>query len=148
MPRTLKKNFKYEDENGNMKESLFTKEDAIRVYTWDAQGLDIPGLSNVDLPILVNYVNSNPDLKAFADKLLGLNKNTEPKAPTESWPAGTITSDLLNTLNTDGRKQLLEVWQQNVDAIFTPTNLNKLEAAYGKPYVTALKRFFKKNANG
>ena len=148
VPRTLKKNFKYEDENGNMKESLFTKEDAIRVYTWDAQGLDIPGLSNVDLPILVNYVNSNPDLKAFADKLLGLNKNTEPKAPTESWPAGTITSDLLNTLNTDGRKQLLEVWQQNVDAIFTPTNLNKLEAAYGKPYITALKDSLRRMRTG
>ena len=148
VPRTLKKNFKYEDENGNMKESLFTKEDAIRVYTWDAQGLDIPGLSNVDLPILVNYVNSNPDLKAFADKLLGLNKNTEPKAPTESWPAGTITSDLLNTLNTDGRKQLLEVWQQNVDAIFTSTNLNKLEAAYGKPYVTALKDSLRRMRTG
>ena len=148
VPRTLKKNFKYEDENGNMKESLFTKEDAIRVYTWDAQGLDIPGLSNVDLPILVNYVNSNPDLKAFADKLLGLNKNTEPKAPAESWPAGTITSDLLNTLNTDGRKQLLEVWQQNVDAIFTPTNLNKLEAAYGKPYVTALKDSLRRMRTG
>ena len=148
VPRTLKKRFKYEDENGNMKESLFTKEEAIRVYTWDAQGFEIPGLSNVDLPILVNYVNSNPDLKAFADKLLGLNKNTEPKAPTESWPAGTITSDLLNTLNTDGRKQLLEVWQQNVDAIFTPTNLNKLEAAYGKPYVTALKDSLRRMRTG
>jgi len=148
VPRTLKKNFKYEDENGNMKESLFTKEDAIRVYTWDAQGFDIPGLSNVDLPILVNYVNSNPDLKAFADKLLGLNKNVDPKAPTESWPAGTITSDLLNTLNTDGRKQLLEVWQQNVDAIFTSTNLNKLEAAYGKPYVTALKDSLRRMRTG
>ena len=65
VPRKLKKRFKYKDENGNMKESLFTKEDAIRVYTWDAQGFEIPGLSNVDLPILVNYVNSNPDLKAF-----------------------------------------------------------------------------------
>jgi hypothetical protein len=80
--------------------------------------------------------------------LLGLNKNTEPKAPTESWPAGTITSDLLNTLNTDGRKQLLEVWQQNVDAIFTATNLNKLEAAYGKPYVTALKDSLRRMRTG
>lgn len=148
VPRKLKKSFKYEDENGNMKESLFSKEDAIRVYTWNAQGLDIPGLSKVDLPILVNYVNANPDLKAFADKLLGLNKNTEPKAPSESWPAGTITSDLLNTLNTDGRKQLLEVWQQNVDAIFTSANLNKLEAAYGESYVRALKDSLRRMRTG
>ena len=139
VPRKLKKTFEYEDENGNMKESLFTKEDAIRVYVWDSQGLDIEGLSNVDLPILVNYINANPDLKAFADKLMELNKNNEPKAPTEGWPSGTITSDLLNTLNTEGRKQMLEVWQQNADAIFTKTNFNKLEAAFGARYVEALK---------
>ena len=139
VPRKLKKTFEYEDENGSMKESLFTKEDAIRVYVWDSQGLDIEGLSNVDLPILVNYINANPDLKAFADKLMELNKNNEPKAPTEGWPSGTITSDLLNTLNTEGRKQMLEVWQQNADAIFTKTNFNKLEAAFGARYVEALK---------
>jgi len=131
-----------------MKESLFTKEQAIRVYTWDAQGFEVPGLSNVDLPILVNYVNANPDLKAFADKLLGLNKNTKPKAPTESWPAGTITSDLLNTLNTEGRAELLGVWQQNVDAIFTDVNLNKLEAAYGESYVRALKDSLRRMKTG
>ena len=148
VPRKLKKTFKYEDENGNTKESLFTKEQAIRVYTWDAQGFEIPGLSNVDLPILVNYVNSNPDLKAFADKLLGLNKNTKPKAPAESWPAGTITSDLLNTLNKEGRAELLEVWQQNVDAIFTDVNLNKLEAAYGESYVRALKDSLRRMKTG
>ena len=148
VPRKLKKTFKYEDENGNMKESLFTKEEAIRVYTWDAQGFEIPGLSNVDLPILVNYVNANTDLKAFADKLLGLNKNTKPTAPKKGWDAGTITSDLLNTLNTDGRKQLLEVWQQNVDAIFSETNLNKLEAAYGESYVRSLKDSLKRMKTG
>ena len=148
MPRKLKKTFKYEDENGNMKESLFTKEEAIRVYTWDAQGFEIPGLSNVDLPILVNYVNSNPDLKAFADKLLGLNKNTKPIAPKKGWDAGTITSDLLNTLNTEGRKELLGVWQQNVDAIFTDVNLNKLEAAYGESYVRALKNSLERMKTG
>lgn len=148
VPRKLKKTFKYEDENGNMKESLFTKEEAIRVYTWDAQGFEIPGLSNVDLPILVNYVNSNPDLKAFADKLLGLNKNTKPIAPKKGWDAGTITSDLLNTLNTEGRKELLGVWQQNVDAIFTDVNLNKLEAAYGESYVRALKNSLERMKTG
>ena len=148
VPRKLKKTFKYEDENGNIKESLFTKEQAIRVYTWDAQGFEIPGLSNVDLPILVNYINANPDLKAFADKLLGLNKNTKPKAPAESWPAGTITSDLLNTLNKEGRAGLLEVWQQNVDAIFTDVNLNKLEAAYGESYVRALKDSLRRMKTG
>lgn len=148
VPRKLKKTFKYEDENGNMKESLFSKEDAIRVYVWDAQGFDVEGLSNVDLPVLVNYVNSQPELKAFADRLLEINKNNNPKAPTESWTSGTITSDLLNTLNTEGRKKMLEVWQQNVDVIFSKTNLNKLEAAFGYNYVEALTSSLKAMSTG
>ena len=148
VPKELKKTFKYEDENGKMKESLFSKEMAIRVYVWDAQGIDIEGLSDVDLPILVNYVNANPDLKAFGDQLLALNKGKKSATPNENWPAGTITSDLLNDLNTEGRKQLLELWQQNVDVIFSSKNMSKLEAAYGENYVVAVKDALRRMKSG
>ena len=148
VPKELKKTFEYEDENGKMKESLFSKEMAIRVYVWDAQGIDIEGLSDVDLPILVNYVNANPDLKAFGDQLLALNKGKKSATPNENWPAGTITSDLLNDLNTEGRKQLLELWQQNVDVIFSSKNMSKLEAAYGENYVVAVKDALRRMKSG
>jgi hypothetical protein len=148
VPKALKKTFEYEDENGEMKESLFSKEMAIRVYVWDAQGIDIEGLSDVDLPILVNYVNANPNLKAFGDQLLALNKGKKSATPNENWPAGTITSDLLNDLNTEGRKQLLELWQQNVDVIFSSKNMSKLEAAYGENYVVAVKDALRRMKSG
>ena len=148
VPKELKKTFKYEDENGKMKESLFSKEMAIRVYVWDAQGIEVEGLSNVDLPILVNYVNANPDLKAFGDQLLALNKGKKSATPNENWPAGTITSDLLNDLNTEGRKELLELWQQNVDVIFSSKNMSKLEAAYGENYVVAVKDALRRMKSG
>ena len=148
VPKELKKTFKYEDENGKMKESLFSKEMAIRVYVWDAQGIEVEGLSNVDLPILVNYVNANPNLKAFGDQLLALNKGKKSATPNENWPAGTITSDLLNDLNTEGRKQLLELWQQNVDVIFSSKNMSKLEAAYGENYVVAVKDALRRMKSG
>jgi len=148
VPKELKKTFKYEDENGKMKESLFSKEMAIRVYVWDAQGIEVEGLSNVDLPILVNYVNANPNLKAFGDQLLALNKGKKSATPNKNWPAGTITSDLLNDLNTEGRKGLLELWQQNVDVIFSSKNMSKLEAAYGENYVVAVKDALRRMKSG
>jgi len=148
VPKELKKTFEYEDENGKMKESLFSKEMAIRVYVWDAQGIEVEGLSNVDLPILVNYVNANPNLKAFGDQLLALNKGKKSATPNKNWPAGTITSDLLNDLNTEGRKGLLELWQQNVDVIFSSKNMSKLEAAYGENYVVAVKDALRRMKSG
>ena len=148
VPKDLKRSFKFEDENGNIKDSLFTKEQAIRVYIWNSQGIEMPNLSQVDLAILVNEVNANPELKAFADELLKLNRGMDSKAPSKNWMDGNIGIDLQANLNSVGRKQLLEVWQQNVDAIFSEENLNKLEAAYGPEYVNALKSSLRRMRTG
>ena len=77
-----------------------------------------------------------------------LNKGTEYVKPKDSWTTGTITTDLLETLNTTKRKQYLEQWQQNVDVIFSEKNLNKLQAAYGKPYRLALENILNRMATG
>ena len=45
---------------------------------------------------------------------------------------------MLEGLNTTKRTKYLEQWQQNADIIFSEKNLNKLEAAYGKPYRLAM----------
>ena len=52
--------------------------------------------------------------------------------------AGDIKSDLLRGLDTTVRKELFTEWQENVDIIFSPKNLNKLEAIYGSKYREAL----------
>ena len=99
----------------------FEVEDGI----WNAQGIEMPNLSQVDLAILVNYVNADAKLKAFANKLLSFNKGLDSKPPSRNWLSGSIATDLQANLNSVGRKQLLEVWTQNKDAIFSEENINK-----------------------
>ena len=116
----------------------YTREQAVRVYIWDQQGNKIPGIFKTNQQSLVDYVNNNADLKAFADQLVAIQKGDQYSSPNEGWLAGSITTDLLDSVNSIKRKKYLEQWQTNVDEIFGETNMNKLEAAFGKPYREAL----------
>tara|TARA_B100001057_G_scaffold447100_1_gene486316 strand:+ start:2608 stop:9120 length:6513 start_codon:yes stop_codon:yes gene_type:complete len=116
----------------------YTREQAIRTYIWNEQGNNIPGLFKTDQKELVDYINNDAELKLFADKLISMQKGDVYAAPKEGWLAGTITTDLLESVNTVKRKKYLEQWQTNVDEIFSEENMNKLEAAFGKPYRKAL----------
>ena len=126
----------------------FTQEQAIRVYVWDKQGMSIPGLSKAEKTKLVKYINDNKQLREFSDKLLTVNKGFEYAKPTESWTAGTITSDLKETSNTTKRAAFLTQWQKNVDVIFSKQNLNKLEAAYGREYRLAMENMLQRMKTG
>jgi hypothetical protein len=68
--------------------------------------------------------------------------------PKEGWPAGTITTDILEGLNTTKRAKYLNKWQENVDAIFSEENLNKLQAIYGLNYRKALENMLKRMKSG
>jgi len=117
-------------------ETGFTNEDAVRVYLWAKQGIDIPGLTKEDQTELINVVNKSPKLVEFAKKLdLALGKYPEPQ---NDWLAGTITTDAINMINTTKRAEFLQEWQENVDEIFSKDNLNKLRAAFGDNYVEAM----------
>jgi len=148
VPKELKKTFELKDENGKSKKNWFTKEMAVRVYVWNKQGLEIEGLSKVDLPMLIEYVTHNPQLKEFAEQLIKLNTGGKTTAPRKGWEAGTITTDLLENLNSTGRAELLEVWQENADVIFSEKNMNKLQAAYGKNYTAALTDILRRMKSG
>ena len=139
VPRDLKKKIPGEP---------FTREQAVRVYIWNQLGMDVPGISKQDLKELTDIVNKDNELRIFAEEVMKLNKGTEYVKPKDSWTTGTITTDLLETLNTTKRKQYLEQWQQNVDVIFSEKNLNKLQAAYGKPYRLALENILNRMATG
>ena len=125
----------------------FTREQAVRVYMWNKDGLSVPGISDADLKMLIETVENDKKLKNFADQLLSL----QPEglaSPAESWLAGSIDQDLLASLNTTKRIQYLQEWKENVDAIFSKDNLNKLEAIYGKPYRIALESMLKRMESG
>ncbi len=126
----------------------FTQEQAVRVYIWQKQGMSVPGISEADMQELSDFVEGKEDLKTFADQLMYIQKGDQYAGPKEGWPAGTITTDMLEGLNTTKRAKALEQWQANADEIFSEENLNKLEAAYGKPYRKAMENMLQRMKSG
>jgi len=126
----------------------FTNEQAVRVYLWNKQGLEIPGISKRDLKDLTEVIDKNPKLKVFADQLQAINKSDGYPAPQDSWLVGTITTDLINGLNTVKRAKYLEEWQTNADIIFSKENLNKMEAIYGPKYREAMENVLSRMKTG
>ena len=136
----------------NLKKKLpgepFTQEQAIRVNLWSKQGMEVPGLSKADLKSLNEFVEKSPELSSFSDQLSNILKGDQYAKPGEGWVTGTITTDLLQTLNTTKRAKYLEPWKQNVSEIFSEQNLNKLEAAFGKNYRSSMEGILKRMETG
>ena len=136
--KALKKELDVPKDLRKTTESGFTNEQAVRVYLWNKAGEQIPGLSKVDLKELSEIVENDPKLKVFADQIISITKGDGYSTPKEAWALGTITTDLVDILNTTKRGKYLESWNQNVDLIYSKDNLNKLEAAYGRKYRDAI----------
>ena len=117
----------------------FTYQDAIRVYLWDKHGHDISGLSETDQQSLVDLVNNDQELKQYAETLNIISKQDKYVAPTESWEAGDIRTDLDDATGRIGRAEFFSEFLENVETIFSQENLNKIEAAYGADVVSAIK---------
>ena len=133
LPKVKKKLGKLTDEKG------FTFDNAIRVYLFNKAGYEIPGLSKAAERALIRIVKGDADLRAYADAIGAITKQKEGYiAPDEYWNVGNIAQDLQNVVNKVSRKQFLEEWKSNVDEIFTPENLNKVEAVYGTDFRSAL----------
>ena len=148
--RGLKKSLKIVPKNlrKKIKDSNFTKEQAVRAYIWDKQGMEIPGISQKDQKDLVDFVNADAELVVFGDQLIEIGKGDAYAAPDAGWVAGNIGTDFIKALNTTKRSKYLETWQQNVDQIFSEANLNKLEAAYGANYREAMVDMLKRMRTG
>ena len=117
----------------------FTFDAAIRVYLYDKAGYDIPGLADNAKRELSNLVKKDPDLRAFADGLGALTKQTEGYVePVEGWDMGNIAMDLQEITNKVSRSQFLQEWVENKNIIFSQENLNKIEAVYGSNFRSAL----------
>ena len=118
----------------------FTNDQAVRAFIWARQGNKVPGLSKTDARELINEVKNDKELLQFAEELLNITKGDGYAKPENNWIGGNIATDLMSLMNSTKRSKHLEVWQNNVDQIFSEQNLNKLEAAYGKEWVTNLKK--------
>ena len=126
----------------------YTKEMAVRVYIWNKQKMEVPGISKSDVKKLSNFVVENENLQTFGDQLINLQLGDGYVKPKEGWAAGTITTDILEGLNTTKRSKYLKNWQENADAIFSEDNMNKLQAAYGLNYVKAMENMLGRMKSG
>ena len=126
----------------------YTREQALRVYIWNKQKMNIPGISDADVSKLTSYIADDANLQTFGDQLINMQMGDGYVKPKEGWPAGTITTDILEGLNTTKRAKYLKNWQDNVDAIFSDENLNKLQAIYGLNYRKALVNMLSRMKSG
>ena len=126
----------------------YTLQNVARVLAWNKQGFDIPGISKTDLKQILDYAKKNPAIDVFAQNLIDINKGDGYAAPNADWLGGTISTDLLDGLRTGKRGKYLQQWQENVDIIFSPKNLNKMEAAFGTKYREAMEDILSRMKSG
>ena len=126
----------------------FNYQHALRVYIWTQQGMSIPGLSKRDATQLNKFIESNPDLKKFADGLMGIQKGKPYPEPGKEWLGGNLTTDIIGGINKITRAEYQQQWRENVEIIFSPENLNKMEAAYGTRWRKALENTLKRMKAG
>ena len=148
--KALKKALEVPKDLRKKTDSGFTKEQAVRVYLFNKAGYDIPGISKTDLNELLDLVNSDGVLKAFGDQIFNITKGDSYAKPGENWLVGTITTDLIDVLNTVKRAKYLEQsgYTANAELIFSKENLNKLEAEYGAKYREALENVLGRMKSG
>jgi len=126
----------------------FTREQAVRAYVWSKQGMEVPGLTKGELRQLLKEVKNSPDLIKFGNQLIKINKGDGYVKPEQNWISGSITTDLLQGINTTKRAKHLQQWQANVDVLFSKENMNKLEAAYGTQYRKAMENMLLRMKTG
>jgi len=148
--KALKKALEVPKDLRKKTDSGFTKEQAVRVYLFNKAGYDVPGISKTDLNELLDLVNSDGVLKVFGDQIFSITKGDSYAKPGENWLVGTITTDLIDVLNTVKRAKYLEQsgYTANAELIFSKENLNKLEAEYGTKYREAIENVLGRMKSG
>jgi|TARA_R110000824_G_scaffold142125_1_gene309041 hypothetical protein len=148
--KQLKKSLDVPKDLRKKNDSGFTNEQAVRVYLWNKAGKTVPGLSKRDLKELSDTIENDTKLKLFADQLLTLTKEEEYTDPGEQWLVGSITGDLIDIINKEKRSKYLQEsgYTDNVAAMYSEENLNKLEALYGTKYREAMENILARMKSG
>ena len=149
--KELKRNLKSVPKNLTKEaipESGLTYENVVRLYLWDKQGIEIEGVNAETMKNVWEIMQEKPELQAFADQLMNINKGDGYYYPGELWLTGNMTSDLYSGINKVKRKKYLAEWKRNKDIMFSKDNMLKLEAAYGPKYVESLRDILRRMETG
>ena len=148
---TLKKKFPKTTKslNKTVPGTSFTTDAAIRTYLWNKAGFEIPGISKELQTKLINHVNKNESLVAFAEALSIISRRPAGYIePSQHWVMQTIASDLNTITGKVGRREFLSEWIENKDVIFSKENINKIEALYGTGFKEALENILYRMEHG
>jgi hypothetical protein len=126
----------------------FTNEQALRVWLWSSQDMEIPGLKNqATIDAMRMHVMKTPALAKYGLKLRGLLNGKYP-APSDVWTGGNISYDIQQNMEGESRKEAMSDWQFNADAIFSVENMAKLESAFGEKYMASLRNMLTRMKTG
>jgi len=128
--------------------SKFTYDQALRVYMWTQQGIEVPGMSKDDISFLINEINQFPGLIELGNAMQLISRQDTWMDPTPYWLSQTLISDLNNMTEKVGRKKYLQEFIENSEAIFSSENLNKIEAVYGTRHKEAIEDALYSMTNG
>ena len=135
----IKKKLKQKINRANGKFSGFRVQDAIRVYLWHKNNIDIPGISKADRALLVKTVENDQQLETFANHLSAISNQKEGYIkPGDYWTTETIAVDIQRMSIVTNRAENLKTFLKNRDEIFSKDNLNKIEMAMGPDFREAL----------
>ena len=138
--KKIKKATRLKDKSLNEKigDTYFRRQDAVRVYIWQKQGLEIEGITQKEKEFLLDYARNNEDIRVFADAVSKINKGFGFAEPGENWISGNIQGDIVKSIQTINRVKYLSQWQTNVNNLFSVPNMNKMEAMFGSRWRKAM----------
>jgi chloramphenicol 3-O-phosphotransferase len=128
--------------------SDYTYDQALRVYMWTQQGIEIPGIDKDDVRFLINEINQFPKLIELGNAMQLISRQDTWMEPGEYWLSRTLISDLNGMTEKVGRKKYLQEFIENSEVIFSAENLNKIEAIYGTRHREAIEDALFSMANG
>jgi len=118
--------------------SDYTYDHALRVYMWTQQGIEIPNMNKDDIRFLINAINAMPQLIELGNAMQLVSRQDTWMEPGDHWLSRTLVSDLNGMTEKVGRKKYLQEFIENSQVIFSPENLNKIEAIYGTRHREAI----------
>ena len=131
------------------RDTYFTKDMAVRVYLWDKNGIDIPGLSKRDRSLLIGTVQADAGLVALANQIGAMTNLPDGYVQAgKNWEAGNILDDMQRVAIMENRAVHMDEFLKNADEIFSEENLNKIEAIHGTKYRDALENMLARMKTG
>ena len=128
----------------NIEGTPYTMGDAIKVYNWVKAGVEVDVLKQEYLDRMIGAVEANAEAKYLADEIAA----NYDIAYDKNWRGVPLNKSIYDAIQEGTRTKHLEIFSQNVDAIFNKDNLQEIENVFGKSYVQALQNSLKRMRSG